>query len=285
MKNAEMSEPVTVVIPTYNRAGYIERAVRSVTEQAYPSVELLIVDDGSSDDTRQVIDRLKNQVTIPLRYIYQENRGAASARNTGIQASGTELICFLDSDDRFLPEKISTQVNQLNSSGRLISHTRETWFRRGKHLNQKKKHQQRDGYLFQDCLRMCVVGMSTVMVRRELFDRFGLFDESLPCCEDYDYWLRVSTREMFQLVPEPLTIKDGGREDQLSVIYRTGMDRYRIQSIVNLLEQCSLSEVQYALAVAELERKCRIYGNGCLKHNREEEGRYYLGLPGGYTGK
>ncbi len=126
---------------------------------------------------------------------------------------------------------------------------------------------------------MCMVGMSTVMVRKELFDRYGMFDESLPCCEDYDFWLRVSVREKFLLLDRPLTLKDGGRRDQLSTIHRLGMDQYRIRSIAGLLDRTPLDAWQYELALAELERKCGIYGNGCIKHGRVAAGRACLDLP------
>jgi len=274
--------PATVIIPTHNRSLFIERAILSVSEQSYPSVELIVVDDGSTDDTRIRVAELAHQVRVPLCYIYQDNQGPASARNTGIRAASSDLICFLDSDDRFLPDKISIQVKALLDSGGLISHTKEIWYRRGNLLKQKKKHQPPEGSIFQNCLRMCVVGMSTVMVRRELFELHGWFDEAFPCCEDYDYWLRVSTNESFHLVNVPLTIKDGGREDQLSVIHRMGMDRYRIKSIVNLLESGCLTTEQYILAVNELVCKCRIYGNGCLKHGKADEGHHYLQIPERY---
>ena len=120
--------------------------------------------------------------------------------------------------------------------------------------------------------------MSTVMARRELFDRYGLFDESLPCCEDYDLWLRVGCRQSFLLVPEPLTGKDGGRPDQLSTIHRMGMDTFRIRSLCHLLDAGVLNPEQRGSAVAELVRKCTIYGQGCIKHGRSDEGAHYLNL-------
>ena len=129
---------------------------------------------------------------------------------------------------------------------------------------------------------MCVVGMSTVMVRKEIFSETGLFNEDFQCCEDYDFWLRASVRQSFMLVDRPLTLKDGGRPDQVSFRHRVGMDKYRIKAIANLLESEELSESQYALAVSELKNKCLIYGSGCIKHGKEEEGRAYLELSGKY---
>jgi hypothetical protein len=162
----------------------------------------------------------------------------------------------------------------------LISHTDEIWFRRGKLFNQKKKHHKPGGYIFDRCLELCTVSMSTVMVQRKLFEQVGLFNESLPCCEDYDYWLRASVANHFLKIDKPLTLKDGGRPDEISVQFRTGMDKYRIHSIMNLLKNNSLSDEQRFTAEKELNRKCRIYGNGCMKHGRVEEGEYYLKIAG-----
>ena len=120
--------------------------------------------------------------------------------------------------------------------------------------------------------------MSTVMARREIFDKVGLFNEELPCCEDYDFWLRASVGHKLLLIDKPLTLKDGGRPDQVSSIYATGMDRFRIQSILNLLESDTLVPIQRKLATSELRKKCHIYGNGCIKHGRLEEGRHYTNL-------
>ncbi|MHB8789178.1 MAG: glycosyltransferase family 2 protein [Desulfobulbaceae bacterium] len=271
--------PISVIIPTYNRAEWLAEAVISVLSQTLPPGEVVIVDDGSTDHTGSVVDRLARESSLPIGFVHQDNRGAAAARNTGIRAARGDILCFLDSDDRFVSEKIARQYAGLQSSDCLISHTRELWFRQGLPLNQKKKHQPPAGEIFRASLAMCVVGMSTVMARREVFDRYGYFDETLPCCEDYDFWLRVSSRERFLLVDLPLTVKNGGRPDQLSMHHRLGMDKYRIRALVKLLESGILSADQAALAIRELERKCSIYGRGCIKHGRSEEGNAVLQFP------
>ena len=271
---------ISVIIPTYNRGGWLAECINSVLKQTLAPAEVLVVDDGSTDHTGQVVADLARETAIPLRCIRQENRGAAAARNTGIRAARGELLSFLDSDDRFLPEKLALQYARLSASAALISHTGEQWLRRGQSLAQKKKHQPPDGDIFPASLAMCVVGMSTVMARKELFARYGLFDEELPCCEDYDFWLRVGCREPFLLVAQPLTIKNGGRPDQLSVRYQQGMDRFRIRALAKLLADGTLSGEQFQLALAELARKCAIYGQGCIKHGRCAEGRTVLRLPG-----
>lgn len=271
---------ISVIIPTWNRGALLERAIRSVLAQRHPCSELLVVDDGSTDGTAAVVDQLASgEPSAPIRLLQQENRGASAARNTGIRAAQGALIAFLDSDDWWQPDKLGRQFQAMQDHPDcLISHTRELWFRHDKRVNQKKKHDPPHGAIFQPSLGMCVVGMSTVMARRGLFERYGVFDEALPCCEDYDLWLRVGCREPFLLVPEPLTCKDGGRPDQLSAIHRMGMDVFRIRSLCKLLDSDVLTPAQRRQTTTELGRKCRIYGQGCLKHGRRAEGERYLAL-------
>jgi len=271
---------ISVILPTFNRAAYLKRAIDSIIDQQRPPDELIIIDDGSTDNSVQVIREVCGRAEFPVHLVRQKNRGAATARNVGILRARGELLCFLDSDDWWDPEKIAIQASHHEKNPDiLISHTREIWFRNGVRVNQKKKHTPANGFIFSRCLGMCVVGMSTVMARRQLFDRFGLFDPDLPCCEDYDLWLRVARKVPFFLVDRALTLKEGGRPDQLSRIYRQGMDRFRIRSLEKLLTSNLLSAEQTEETIAELERKCRIYGNGCIKHGRQEEGKRYLDLP------
>jgi glycosyltransferase involved in cell wall biosynthesis len=274
---------ITAIIPTYNRAARLERAIASVIAQSQPCDELIVVDDGSTDATSSLVERLAASATIPIRLLRQENRGAAAARNYGIRMAKGRLLAFLDSDDWWQPHKLALQTAAMQAHPHiLISHTREIWFRHGQQVNQKKKHDPPAGDIFAASLPMCVVGMSTVMARRELFDRYGMFAESLPCCEDYDLWLRVGSRESFLLVPEALTGKNGGRPDQLSAIHRLGMDVYRIQALCRLIDAGGLSADQRRAAIDELMRKCHIYGQGCIKHGRAEEGQGYLDLAARY---
>lgn len=263
---------VSVVIPTFNRAPFLKKVIESVLSQSYQDLELIVVDDGSQDKTRGLI-------SPPMKYIKQGNKGPASARNAGIKNSTRPFIAFLDSDDWWDKEKLAIQIDAMRKRpGYLISHTQEIWYKDGRLLNQKKRHKKHHGYIFDRCLPLCVVSMSTVMVRRELFDNVGLFDENLPCCEDYDFWLRTSVKHEFLLIDEPLTLKDGGRPDQISSIYAIGIDKFRIQSIVKLLNSNILNAEQRKLAIHELHKKCRIYGNGCLKHGKTEEAMHYLEL-------
>jgi len=267
---------VSVIIPTYNRAQRLGKAIDSVLAQSHQDFELIVVDDGSEDNTDELIGNYNSDIV----YIRQENSGAAAARNRGIEKACYNLLAFLDSDDWFAENKLKTQIEAMNRNPScLISHTNEIWYRNGQILNQKLKHKKSSGDIFAQSLELCAVGMSTIMIHKEIFDRYGFFDEGYPCCEDYEFWLRISAEEKFLLVEEPLTSKDGGRDDQLSVIYRTGMDKFRIKAIMKTLASGRLTEEQSGIARRELERKCRIYGTGCIKHGRAEEGRYFLNLP------
>ncbi len=270
-----MHQYVSIIIPTYNRREFLRKALDSVLRQTYPYFEIIVVDDGSNDGTADMLTSYGSSI----KYLHQNNQGPAAARNTGVKASRYDLVAFLDSDDCFTESKLEIHVAAMEDQPEyLISHTDEIWYRRGTLLNQKKKHKRPDGQIFANCLPLCAVGMSTTMVRKSLFDKVGLFDEELPCCEDYDLWLRASIHLPFLLINQPLTIKDGGRPDQVSFIHRVGMDRFRIRSIQKVLSSGQLDSTQTKLANEELVRKCRIYGNGCLKHGRTDEGQYYLDL-------
>ena len=271
--------PISVVIPTYNRAEFLNRALLSVARQTLKCSEIIVVDDGSTDNTSAVLDNISNTVRVPLKVLKQKNKGVASARNRGVACAENDYIVFLDSDDHWHKKKIELQYKALQENPEcLISHTREKWLRRGVHLNQKRKHIPQHGDIFQHSLQLCAVGMSTVMVRKDLFSQVGMFDETLRCCEDYDLWLRVSCRFPFHLIDRPLTVKEGGREDQVSFMYRKGMDRMRIYSIKKLLDSGILDEKQTILALNEFHRKCSVFGNGCIKHGKVEVGEYYLNL-------
>jgi glycosyltransferase involved in cell wall biosynthesis len=270
---------ISVIIPTYNRGAFLDRALSSVLRQSYPCSEIIVIDDGSDDDTKRRADDIASRCQVTVKYIFQENRGPAAARNRGITEAGYPYLAFLDSDDHWQKNKLAIQYDALlNKPKIMISHTKERWLRRGKHLNQKNKHIPGDGDIFKHSLQLCAVGMSTVMVKKALFLEVGMFNEEFRCCEDYDLWLRTSCRYPFLLIDEPLTVKEGGREDQVSYQYRIGMDKLRINSILDLLKKQNLSKPQLKLSLDELQRKCKVYGKGCLKHKQSAEGEYYLGL-------
>jgi glycosyltransferase involved in cell wall biosynthesis len=267
-------EKVSVIIPVYNRAAQAREAIASVLAQTVSEFEILLIDDGSTDGT----NALKGS-DQRIRYYYQENKGASSARNLGIRAATGTHIAFLDSDDLWLPKKLEKEIRFFKEHPDFsIVQTEEIWIRNGVRVNPGKKHQKRAGWIFRECLPLCLISPSTVMIRREVFEAAGLFDETFPVCEDYDLWLRITPRFQVGLIPEALTVKRGGHPDQLSRVYR-GMDRFRIRAIEKALRSEFLTEKDDMAAFEELERKCSIVAGGCLKRGKWEEAEFYRELP------
>ena len=268
---------VSVIIPTYNRGWSLKEAVDSVLAQDFQDFELIVVDDGSTDNTPHLLAGYAEDLTV----LRQKNTGVSAARNRGITLSSGRLIAFLDSDDLWLPEKLSSQVGFFHSSPHArICQTEEIWIRNGVKVNPKKRHQKGSGMIFERSVSLCLVSPSAVMIRRDLFDDVGLFDESLPACEDYDLWLRIGCRYPVHLIDTPLIIKRGGHPDQLSGA--PGLDRFRIQALVTILDSGRLSKTQYTAAAEALVEKCTIYGDGCLKRGRISESSYYEELADKY---
>ena len=165
---------VSVIIPTFDRGWCLREAVDSALAQEFTNFELIVVDDGSADGTAELLEAYRPKV----RLLRQANRGVSAARNRGIAAARGELIAFLDSDDLWLPQKLSTQVEFFRAHPHaLIAQTEEIWVRNGRRVNPGKRHRKRSGMIFESSLDLCLVSPSAVMVRRELFDRAGLFDE------------------------------------------------------------------------------------------------------------
>lgn len=270
---------VSVIIPTFNRAHVLGRALDSVLAQAYDPVEVIVVDDGSTDNTRELMAGYRDRVRI----LTQPNKGVSAARNLGVREAKGEFIALLDSDDAWTPEKLCVQMDFMTADPEvLICQTDEIWIRNGRRVNPKVKHKKPSGMIFEPSLKLCLVSPSAVMMRRELFEIKGMFNEDFPVCEDYDLWLRVTRDTPVHLIDIPCTVKYGGHDDQLSASH--SQDKYRIQSILNLVRQDLLSEGQKEAALKVLVKKSRVYGNGCLKRGREEEGEYYLGLAALYSG-
>ena len=272
----EMPNPrfsVSVIIPTFNRGWILKEANDSVLAQNFDDYELIVVDDGSSDNTQNLLAAYTKKITC----IQQKNRGVSAARNTGIHASHGSLIAFLDSDDYWLPDKLAAQMAFFdNHPEAKICQTEEIWVRNGLRVNPKKKHAKPSGDIFERSLSLCLVSPSAVMLRRELFDDVGLFDETLPACEDYDMWLRISCRYPVHLIDTPLIIKNGGHPDQLS--RQAGLDKYRIRSLLGLIQSGRLSRTQLSQAVIVLGEKCCIYAEGCRKRGRGDEAAYFQNL-------
>ena len=265
---------VSVVIPTFNREGFIEQCVVSALQQSKKPDEVIVVDDGSSDKTWDVLRTLgfsdSKEERNSLRYIFQRNKGVSAARNLGIKAAKFRYIAFLDSDDLWLEKKLEKQISSLESQSirYRLSHTNEIWVRNGVRVNAHLKHEKNGGDIFIQCLKLCCISPSSSLVDRSVFDDFGFFDENLPACEDYDFWLRFCAFEDVHFVNEHLLIKNGGHDQQLSKKY-WGMDRFRVIALENLLKNQRLSEFKRKETIKELIFKLQVLIDGGRKRKKD----------------
>ncbi len=267
------------VIPVYNRKQQLPRAIESVLNQTVPPREIIVVDDGSTDGVAGLV-RLKYP---EVRILSQSNKGVSAARNLGITESQSEWISFLDSDDEWLPSKLERQRQCLHLHPDIhICHCDEIWYRNQIRVNPGKRHKKRGGWIYHHCLPLCVISPSAVMINRTVFQQVGMFDESLPVCEDYDLWLRITCRFEVGYVDQPLLIKYGGHADQLSKAYRA-MDRFRIMALKKILAQPLLSAAQRVGTLETIIEKISIYLNGAQKRNRVAEVEKYQQLLESYT--
>lgn len=269
---------VSIIIPTRNREARVPAAIDSVLNQTQQNFELIVVDDGSTDATQEVLRAYGNRIAC-LRI---DPAGPSAARNRGIAAAHADLIAFLDSDDIWMPHKLERQLAHYSSNADVVvSQTREVWIRNGVRVNARAKHRMHSGWIYEHCLPLCIVSPSSVMIHRTVFDHIGLFDESMPACEDYDLWLRIAPHYPIHLIDEELIIKYGGHTDQQSRCI-PALDCLRIKAICKSLDSGDLNDDQRAAAVTELQRKCRIYAKGCRKRGKEDEARAYETKPHNY---
>ncbi len=253
----------------------MKRAVESVCCQQFSDWELIIVDDGSNDDTAAIVAGFSDP---RIRYILTPHAGVSAARNRGIALARHPWICFLDSDDYWMPPKLRRQMATLEQDKRYsVIYTNEIWIRRGLRVNQKKIHTKYSGWIYPRCLPLCIISPSSVLLNRDVIAAEGVFDESLPVCEDYELWLRIAARHPVRFLDEPLIVKTGGHPDQLSHRY-WGMDRFRVQALIKTYDSGRLTSQQKLWTAAEIVRKAEILATGFGNRGKMEEAEKYREL-------
>ena len=264
---------VSVIIPTYNRVKFLPACINSVLKQSIPVEEIILVDNNSSDGTVNYIrDKFKM-----VRVLIERNKGVSFARNLGILNSKNNWVAFLDSDDEWMPDKIQKQIElikRLNYKVNFI-HTNEKWVRNNIILNQKKKHAKKGGYIFQDCLDICKISPSSTLIKKSLFDQYGLFNTKFKVCEDYELWLRFTSKIEIGYINEVLIKKNGGHNDQLSKKY-WGIDRYRVKALEKLIVTNNLTIEYEVMAVKKLIEKINILILGAINRKNKRILKMYI---------
>ena len=257
---------ISVVIPSYNRKDFLKRSIDSAINQTKKPLEIIVVDDGSTDGTETMI---KSDYDF-VKFIKQKNKGVSAARNIGIKVSIGEWICFLDSDDEWKKDKLEKQINAMKSNpGYKFFHSNEIWIKNGLRINQKKKHKKYGGDIFDKCLDMCRISPSSVMINKTVFDEVGNFNEGLVVCEDYELWLRICDKYKVFFIDEPLIIKYGGHQGQLSYSIKS-IENHRIKALEYLILE-NLNRKNKRHAIQMLLSKLNIYLKGLVKRRKNDE--------------
>ena len=268
-----MQDYVSVIIPVYNRINFLNRSISSVLNQSHKHLELIIIDDFSDENIKVLLEEYNDS---RIKYIRnKENKGVSYSRNIGIKNSKYNLIAFLDSDDEWLSDKLNKQIFFLNNNQNInLVHTEEIWIRNNKRFNQKKRHKKSGGDIFISSLELCLISPSSVMIKKNIFEKYGLFDESLPVCEDYDMWLRITAFEKIGFIENSLIKKYGGHSDQLSKKYNA-MDKFRVLSMLKLYQNKNLDSDKKEAMKNMIIKKSNILLQGALKRNKIKDAEIY----------
>ena len=258
---------VSIIIPTFNRRDYITIALDSVLKQTYKDYEIIIIDDGSSDDTKEVLKPYQDNI----RYFYQDNKGIPTTRNKGIKEAQGDYIAFLDSDDYWLPEKLERQIEcfSRNSHYGMVATRCSSITPDGK--LRKKNRPGKSGWVLTDLFKANFIRTSSAMIKKECFEKVGLFDESLPECEEYDLWLRIAREYPVGFINEPLAV------------YTDNPEGISTDSLAGRLMRLKVLEKDYlkvcipqTLYRKRLASNYHYVGRHYLNRGKEIEGKKYL---------
>lgn len=195
-----MSALVSVIIPSYNRADYIDETIESVLAQTYSSIEIIVIDDGSTDNTREIVAKYEPRV----RYVWQENAERGAARNHGLRLAKGEFIAFLDSDDVWLPNKVQKDIEVFNSQPNVgFVYSDIQIIEAQGNLRRVIKRKGFSGHVTSHLLGKNFVSVGAHLMRTQILRDVGGFREErqLSCSEDYETWVRISTKTQFVHLP------------------------------------------------------------------------------------
>lgn len=266
---------VSIILPTYNRADFLRRSIDSVLNQTFCDFELIIVDDASTDSSKEVIDTFDDQRIIYLEH--ERNLGGSAARNTGIRAARGNFIAFQDSDDEWLPEKLEKQMKIMEDAPANVGVVYTGFWR----INGDNKEyipgpaqQVKEGNINQELLKGNFVTTQAVLVKKECFQEAGLFDETLPRLQDWELFLRLAKHFEFRYIPEPLvhsfftegsiSSKPEALIEAIEIILKKHLNEYKIYPKIyadQLFCLAVLYHFQYDI------KKCREYFIKAFKIN------------------
>jgi len=266
-----MSNPnISVIIPTYNRAHLLPRAIKSVLNQTYKDFELIIVDDASTDNTEEVVREFQEKDKRIVYVKHQKNRGGSAARNTGIKLAKGECIALLDDDDEWLPEKLEREIEKIQSlsSDVGVVYSGVFWVLEDTGRVISKVVPTLHGKMYIDFLRGAIIALPSTLIRKSCFQRSGLFDEELPACQDWDMWIRLAKYYEFDFIPEAL-VKAYIHGEQISTNLKA-----RIRAREMLLKKYYEDLSKYPSIISDhLNRIGILY---CLGNNLERARKYFL---------
>lgn len=257
---------VSVILPTFNRAATLDRSIESVLRQTYDDFELVVVDDGSTDDTGDVVDRFDDG---RIRYLeHDENRGASAARNTGIAEARGEYVAFQDSDDEWHPEKLAKQMAAFRQAPDTVGVVYTGCWRTENGVEKYLPYdgvESTEGDVQRSLVRRNFIPTPVAVVRRDCFERVGGFDERAPPLDDWELWLRISDRFEFRLVDEPL-VTGRVRTDSISRDRRALVDARKriVEKHRDKFDRDSLATHLFYI------------GHGAMKVGETGRGRKYL---------
>lgn len=258
---------ISVIIPTYNRANLLNGSVGSVLVQTFKNFEIILIDDGSTDNTESIVKGFNNP---KIRYIENKrNIGAAAARNVGIKIAKGKYIAFQDSDDEWLPEKLEKQIKVFESASSNVGVVYSGYLiikRNKKIYAPLKKYKKRNGNIHKELLYGNFIGTPTILVKKECFEKVGMFDENLNALEDWELAIRLSKYYEFRFLDEPLLLAN----------YSVNSVSKNYRAIISAFKKIAKKHLKKSNAKELSNYYYRIGNNLCLCGDYKEARSYYI---------